>query len=375
MSSQVFGMKGDILTCHLIDSIFLNSEPLALSFNPQGNKLAAGLCNGQVAFVSLDGEKPTVDYVKDSEGTVKSVNWSPNGKFFASDFRVKVNKNKEIYGVSIWNDKCFMSVFLPFFQSNIWCIYDVAWNNSGDLLAVNFQYCKSKSTTNNIIIVSRDGNFKKELSASGPIKGLAWHSTKQGDTILAYTIDNIVYTTNVYNDQPKVIWKFEKEKGDKGTKEIKKITWSPDGKKLAIGINMGSEDGRIHILAPSLDGNGETKKLYEFKRNRMLMNFSWGPKDFLVASFLSYSDSDYYQNEKDPIVFYDTKTGNVVGTGKTKSVWPERLAWSGNGALLAIGDDDTAQCLKDKRLPRVEFYKVVFNNAQEKLNILDQDKK
>jgi len=334
----------------LVSSLNFESEVLDLSYNPQNNNLAIGF--EKQIIIYFPSENKSVALQNGEKTKRHTFVWSPNGKYLISDFWDWRNSAKEQRSIYFVNNDEIKTNNMQSYKRNIALegddilfVRDIAWNYKSDFFAVNLIDKKSwpSSDSYKILVVKREGKDVKTLNIKGLVDNFAWHQTEKGSDFLAYTQDDNVFITNVINGNTYEIISILKD-DIKVCQKIEKIAWSNDGKYIALSVNFENGASCLCVFSFDINFNNNAKLFKKFKRDKQLLNFSWGPEAVLAAS---YNDGS--------IVFYEIlsdSNNNVLNTGLPN---PLHFAWSRDGKFLAVANWGGLQ---------VKIYKDLFYETQ-----------
>ncbi len=253
--------------------------------------------------------------------TLKSISWSPDGKFLLCHAIKSPMKNI----VEIWrNNELILSI------DNI---SNPSWSPNGE-------YILAKESGALVMIDPKDFRIVKRFMNDEEIEVRLAEWSKDGDKILAITAQNDIYIINVDGDYRRI---------DVDLKEDVSISWacwSPDGSKIII-----ASDKRIMLLE---EERNEWYMKNEVSFESKIYMAMWSPTDNRIAVSLSNGT----------ILILNDELAVMKRLGKISKNMPCSIEWSKNGVYLAclakrhvyIIDMRTGRKIWILRIPSTQLY-------------------
>lgn len=239
-SAQILDSQGNVLITHTLN-------PATVSYTTQASV---------VPLRSMSGSGNAL------EGSV----WSPNGKQVASIFVLGAGPT---YGVEVWNAATGAhQMTLACQNDGDFGIEAVAWSANGKYIAASAPHgagiCIFDATTG--ALVASPPAYADQLTFSPDSKELAW-------------LDNDDGHVHVYDLASKQSVRFKSPESNEGV--VGHISWSPDGKSLAVGIH------NLFVL------NAKTGAIVDdiaLTAGTDVVDLAWSPDSAMLASMSDLSD-------------------------------------------------------------------------------------
>lgn len=298
-----------------------------------------------------------------SAATINSTVWSPDGKTIALGglnpalFGGALNTNElQIYGFD-------GSILTPLASEDYGVgIYSVAWNPDGKTLAIggsNPGMVGGFANTHSLRLYGVDGatltpltSFNYGGGASNSIEAIAW--SPDGKTLAFGGTTNIISGFPPDNTTAVELHSFNGSTLTALTSQnygvsITAISWSPDGKTLALAGNKAQSTGGFHnsehLRLYSFDGtmlNTLTGTSYASGSGNQIRAIAWSPdgKTLAIGGSNPEATGGFANTDELRLYSFNGSTLNALtsqnyNSGITNYI--KSIAWSPDGKILAVG--------------------------------------
>jgi WD40 repeat protein len=246
---------------------------LSLAWSPDGKQLVVGSTNPPVRIWSADSGEITNE-LHGPEGTVNQITWPPNGTYIAA---ASVGPTTTLWLWEAMNTEHLLNnVPLPDNATR------VGWSPDGASLAV--------------VVGGQEINLKE------------FDKQPQESSLTIYDAEN-----------------WQSHANSRFDASISSVAWSPEGKRLAIGLAEESAGHEVLIC----DMDGSLSILARLKEEAYVTDIDWAPDGEQLAVGLFDGTVDFWN------VSSGQHSKGLSHGGQVLS-----LAWSLGGEYLATGGDD-----------------------------------
>ncbi len=358
--TSLTGVASKNMGTQVDDDIFM------VAWSPDGKYLAVGvgvdpslpnpsdggvLLNYELRIYGFDGQTLTGITSKDMSGdVVRSIDWSPDGKYLA----VGTNNDPNIVHENIAaNDELRIYSFDGSTLTGVASVnhgsehvYDVYWSPDGKHIAICLTYDPS---LHELLVYSFDGaslTFVDSVDTSGGTPDttdyvfvVAWHPSGNYIAVGTNNAPSGSDLPEIIANHELRIYSFDVVAGtlagvtseDIGNIDVRDLSWSPDGTHLAVVMNVYSvgEEGRVYSFL------GESLALVRSVELGAVngLTVDWSPDGKYIA-FGRLANSG-----QDELVVYRYDDFSSPVEGRYTGLGTRSVAWSSDGNYLAVGID------------------------------------
>ncbi len=304
---------------------YLSNIGRGVAILPDGCTMVTGNYEGQVHCYDLQTGKilwhyTNEDYSEKYPNTINHISCSPNGKLLATG---SIDEIVRILDVN--NGKCIKRFITN--SGDSWGINEVSWAPDSNRLASVSNYTGSIEVWSLsddqplLTLTYVDGN-SVDWSPDGQF--IVAESSKRNDSQNKFNKGLIIWSAITGEEIA-----FYKLNAPDHNYRISNIKWSPNGKYLALAIYHYTDNDELEDF---FDGGGiylwnVTTKSYNLKYDRytnIVSHVTWSPDGKLIA----------LSNDKS-IRIWNTQTGKEIERFSCSEKTALCVAWSPNGAFLA----------------------------------------
>ncbi|MDA8744371.1 serine/threonine-protein kinase [Rubripirellula amarantea] len=320
----------------------------SLRWHPTRNYLLSASADGSVRIWNPDTQKQ-VKRLLGHSGSVYSAAWNRDGRSVVSGGLPE--DSLRVWDVSSLGNEAF--------DRELQDHPATAWHPDDDQLAV--------AEHSDIVLQSRLGEIRRIRNAdenAQPIFGLSIHPN--GSQIACVSGKGRIWTTDVETGD--IIKVYDNGSQSNQFPEIteKGVVWSPDGTYLA-GVGAG---GKLRVW--ELSSGDDVSK--DIDANGKILVVAWSPKSESSQSLLAYAGTDNR-------VFVFDPQNRDHRTKLSQPGWKTSLAWSGDGAMIAVDDrrsinvwDLASETLVAKcDGPSAMILAISWNSAHDRIAALSED--
>ena len=270
---------------------------ISVNWSPNGRYFATG-SNDKTIIIWDANSDQKIRTLRGHSGSVISVNWSPDGRYLASGSNDKT--------IIIWDTNSGQK--LQILKGHSKFIRSVSWSPDGKYLA-------SGSGDDTVIIWDTNSGEKLQIlkSHSNSVFSVSW--SPDGKYLASDSLDNTIK-----------IWDAESGECIRTlnghSSYVYSVCWSPDGKYLV----SGSEDKTVIIWDAN---NYQRFKILEGHSGRV-SSVCWSPDGKYLASG-SWDAT---------VIIWDANSGQRLKTLEGKFGEIESVSWSPDGKYLVSGSTD-----------------------------------